>query len=78
MVPWTCLGVKGPSAPSNLNSLRWSFGLVVASWTCVVSLDLYWGEGAFGPFLFKQPPLGLWTGNGALDLWEGMGLVARP
>ena len=29
------IGVKGPSAPSNLNSLLWVLGLVVGPWTCI-------------------------------------------
>ena len=46
-------------------------------WTCSGTLDLYWGEGAFGPFQFKHSPLGLglvvrlWTCTGALDLYWG-------
>ena len=74
MGPWICIGAKGPSAPSNLNSLLWDFGLVVGPWTCSGALDLHWGEGAFGPFQFKQPPLGLWTCSGALDLYWGKGI----
>ena len=46
-------------------------------WTCIVALKWYWSEGAFGPFQFKQPSLGLGlvvgprTCSGALDLHWG-------
>ena len=62
-----CLNWKGPKGPSPRG-----FGRVVVSWRglgfLLGALDLYWGEGAFGPFQFKQAPLGLWTCSGVLSL----------
>ena len=63
-----CLNWKGPKAsspqckpkaPLQVPSPKGRIGLEVGPWACSGALDLYWGEGAFGPFQFKQPPLGL-------------------
>ena len=42
---------------------------------CRGALDFYWGEGAFGPFQFKQLPWGLWTCSEALSLQWDLGLA---
>ena len=55
---WTCIGAKGPSAPSFLNNSCWGRALIDSAISNSRGLDLYLEEGAFGPFRFKTTPVG--------------------